>query len=84
MGNKVSGLIFRYRLDTMGVGHTISSSQIGQTSLALAAPPVEGAPILILDTRSCGPKSGAGLEEGGEMDRCEFEYWDTELASEGA
>lgn len=50
----------------------------------LATSAVDGAPILILDVRSCGPKSGTGLDEGGEMDCCEFEYWDTELESEGA
>lgn len=64
--------------------YTISSSQIGHTSLALAASLAAGAPMLILEVRSWGPKSAAGLDEGGERDCCEFEYWDTELASEGA
>lgn len=65
--------------------HTISSSQIGQTSLALEAPPLEGPPMLILEARSCGPNSGTGVEEeGGEIEAWEVEYWSVELASECA
>lgn len=65
--------------------HTISSSHIGQTSLALDALPLEGPPMLILDARSWGPNSGTGVEEeGGDMETWEFEYWSVELASECA
>lgn len=68
----------------MGV-RTISSSQIGHTSLWPApAVPFEGPPILMRDARSWGPKSGTGvLEDGGEMEAWEVDS-ETELESDGA